>query len=104
MATVTCELIVQGFHLQPGQTQSWIWNNALQNATYTFTVRPRDALANPALTYQAEILNVRYASTGGHESPIGDIVDDTLSVHFDVHNPGTTMINYWVVMTSITTV
>ncbi len=101
-STVSRITVAQGQYLEAGKTAHHWWNHAQPNsAVFALSVLPITTFQNnlgiDKLPAQAEVKNVSYKFVRA----IAFEQSEELEVHFDVHNTGTTKIDYTVYMAVI---
>jgi hypothetical protein len=102
MASVSRILVAEGKNLEAGKTVHFHWNNADPiTGVFSLSIWPIVSFQNnPAidkLPAQAQILNVSQKFVNA----IAKVQSSEMEVHFDVHNIGSTRIDYKVFMSII---
>ncbi|MEM1204610.1 MAG: hypothetical protein AAGN66_15385 [Acidobacteriota bacterium] len=89
MASLTVKKAITFATLQPGQTHSWVWNNASPNGVYAFSAVPHANGGSAGSWVIAEVTKVRYQRRriGGQEDR---------KVNFQVKNTGSQPLWYQV--------
>jgi hypothetical protein len=89
MSTVSAFKMVSGFQFKPGDTASWVWNNAASETVYSFTVQPH---VLPGSQGSAKVTDVSYKIHGNPQER---------EVYISLQNTGSTTINYDLIMSLI---
>jgi hypothetical protein len=102
MASVSRILVAEGKNLDAGKTAHFHWNNTNPTTgVFSLSIWPIVSFQNnPAidkLPAQAQILNVSQKFVNA----IANVQSSEMEVHFDVHNVGSTRIDYKVFMSII---